>query len=99
MLILVPVSSMDLVKDIPPISLIIMGAPGSLFLIGMEFIIIELTVSLSWIPLVHIPLRNLAYDGICLMVSTKGMVMVTFLKASSRWSSDSLVLNFGRLSA
>ena len=32
MLILDPLSSRDLVKDIPPISLVIMGAPGSLFL-------------------------------------------------------------------
>ena len=47
MLILAPVSRKDLVKDIPPISLVIMGAPGSLFLIGKEFIMIELTVSLS----------------------------------------------------
>ena len=34
-----------------PISLVIMGAPGSLFLIGKAFIIMELTVSLSWILL------------------------------------------------
>ena len=34
MLILAPVSSRDLVKVIPLISLVIMGAPGSLFLIG-----------------------------------------------------------------
>ena len=47
MLILAPISSMDLVKDIPPISLVIMDAPGSLFLIGKKFIMIELTVSLS----------------------------------------------------
>ena len=65
MLIIDPVSSKDLIKDIPPISLIITGAPGSLFLIGREFIMIELTVSLSWILLgflwgVHILLRNLA---------------------------------------
>ena len=56
---------MDLVKGIPPISLVIMGAPGSLFLIGREFIMTGLIVSLSWILLeflwgVHIPLRNLA---------------------------------------
>ena len=51
MLILAPVSSKDLVKDIPPILLVIMGAPGSLFLIGREFIMMELTVSLSWILL------------------------------------------------
>ena len=61
--ILAPVSSRDLVKDIPPIALVIMGAPGSLFFTGKEFIIMELTVSLSWILLgflwgVHIPLRN-----------------------------------------
>ena len=82
------------------ISLVIIGAPECLFLIGKEFIMIELTVSLSWILLgflwgVHIPLRNLAYDGICLMTSIKGMVMVTFLKASSRLSSDSLILALG----
>ena len=104
MLILAPIFSKDLVKDIPPILLVIMGALGSLFLIGKVFIMIELTVSLSWILLgflwgVYIPLRNLAYDGICLMASIKGMVMVTFLKASSILSSDSLILAFGRLSA
>ena len=58
------VSRKDLVKDIPPILLVIMGAPGYLFLIGKEFIMIELIVSLSWILLgflwgVHTPLRNL----------------------------------------
>ena len=47
MLIIAQVSSKDLVKDIPPISLVIMGALISLFLIGKEFIMIELTVSLS----------------------------------------------------
>ena len=41
-LILALVSNKDLVKVIPPISLVIMGAPGSLFLIGRKFIIIEL---------------------------------------------------------
>ena len=65
MLILAHVSSRDLVKDIPPISLVIMGAPGSLFVIGKAFIMMELTISLSYILLgflwgVHIPLRNLA---------------------------------------
>ena len=45
------ISSKDLVNDIPPISLVIMGVLGSLFLIGREFIIMELTVSLSWILL------------------------------------------------
>ena len=40
MLILALVSSNNLVKDIPPISLVIMGALGSLFLISREFIII-----------------------------------------------------------
>ena len=104
MLILAPVSSKDLVKDIPSISHVIIGAPGSLFLIGKEFIMIVLTISLSWILLgflwgVDIPLRNLAQDEICLMASIKGMVIVTFLKASSRLSSDSLILAFGRLSA
>ena len=64
----------------------------------------ELTVSLSWILLgflwgVHISLRNLAYEGICLMSSIKGMVMVTFLKASSRLSSISLFLALGLLRA
>ena len=33
------------------------------------------------------------------MVSIKGMVMVTFLKAFGRFSSDSLILALGRLSA
>ena len=33
------------------------------------------------------------------MASIKGMVMVTFLKASSRWSSVSLFLALGRLNA
>ena len=85
MLILDPVSSRDLVKDIPPISLVIMGALRSLFLTGKEFIMIELTVLLSWILFgvlwgVHIPFRNLAYEGICLMASIKGMVMVTFCR-------------------
>ena len=75
MFILAPVSSRDLVKDIPPISLVIMGAPGSLFFTGKEFIIIELTVSLSWIRLgflwgVHIPFRVFCIgrdmlDGFC----------------------------------
>ena len=37
--------------------------------------------------------------GICLMASVKGIVMVTFLKASSRLSSVSLVLAFGRFRA
>ena len=101
MFVLAPVSSRDLVKDIPPISLVIMGAPGSLFFTGKEFIIMELTVSLSWICLgflwgVHIPFRNFAYEGICLMASIKGMVTVTFLKASSRLSSASLFLAFGQ---
>ena len=58
-------SSSDLVKDIPPISHVIMGAPGSLFFTGKEFIMMELTVSLSWIRLgllwgVHIPFKNFA---------------------------------------
>ena len=102
MLILTHVSSRDLVKDIPPISLVIMGAPGSLFLICKKFIMMELTVSLSWILLgflwgVHIPFRNLAYEGICLMASIKGMAMVTFLKASSRLSLVSLFLALGLL--
>ena len=51
MLIPAPISSRDLVKDIPPISLVIMGAPRSLFFTSKEFIIMELTVSLSWIRL------------------------------------------------
>ena len=91
-------------KDIPHISLVIMGAPRSLFFTGKEFIMMELTVSLSWIRLgfqwgVHIPFRNFAYEGICLMASVKGMVIVTFLKASSRLSSVSLFLAFGLLRA
>ena len=62
MLILPLVSNKDIVKVIPPISLVIMGALRSLFLIGREFIMIELTISLSWILLgflwgVHISLR------------------------------------------
>ena len=65
MFILAPVSNRDQVKDIPPISLMIMGAPGSLFFTGKEFIMMELTVSLSWIRLgflwgVHIPFMNFA---------------------------------------
>ena len=104
MFILAPVSNRDLVKGIPPISLVIMGAPGSLFFTGKEFIIMELTVSLSWIRLgflweVHIHFRNFALEGICLMASVKGMVIVTFLKASSRLSSVSLFLAFGRFKA
>ena len=43
--------------------------------------------------------EKLALDVICLMASIKGMVMVTFVKASSRLSPDSLILAFGRLSA
>ena len=102
MFILALVSRRDLVKDIPPISLVIMGAPESLFLIGKAFIMMELTASLSWILMgflwgVHIPFRNLAYEGICLMASIKGMVRVTFLKASSRLSSVSLFLALGLL--
>ena len=85
MFILAYVSSRDLVKDIPPISLVIMGAPGSLFFTSKEFIMMELTVSLSWILLgflwgIHMPFRNLAYEGICLMASINGMVIVTFFK-------------------
>ena len=104
MLILAPVSSRDLVKDIPPISLVIMGAPGSLFLMDKKFIIMELTVSLSWILLgflwgVHIPYRNFVYEAICLMASVKRMVIVTFLKASNRLSSVSLFLAFCLLRA
>ena len=65
---------------------------------------IELTVSLSWILLgflwgVHIPFRNFAYEGICLMAYVKGMVIVTFLKASNRLSSVSRFLAFGLLRA
>ena len=91
-------------NDIPPISLVIMGALGSLFFTGKEFIMIELTVSLSWILLgclwvVHIPFRNFVYEGICLMASVKGMVIITFLKASNRLSSVSLFLAFGLLRA
>ena len=41
----------DLIKVIHPIFLMIMGALRSLFLIGSEFIIIELTVLLNWILL------------------------------------------------
>ena len=48
---------------------------------------------------VHIPFRNLAYEGICLMASVKGKVIVTFLKASSRLSSVSVFLAFGLLRA
>ena len=33
------------------------------------------------------------------MTSIKGMLIVTFLKVSSRLSSDSLILALGRLSA
>ena len=85
---LAPISSKELVKDILLISLVIMSALRSLFLIGKEFIMTELTISLSWILLgflwgIFIPLKNLAKDGICLMAPIKGMVMVTFLKASS----------------
>ena len=62
---LVPVSNKDLVTVIPLISVVIMGAPRSLFSIGREFIIIKLTISLNWILLellwgVHMPLRNFA---------------------------------------
>ena len=68
MLILALVSSKDLVKDILHILLVIMGALEYLFLIGKEFIMIELTISLRWILLgflwgVHIPLRNLGRMG------------------------------------
>ena len=62
-LILALVSNKDLVKVIPPISLVIMGALGSLILIGREFIIIEPIILLNRILLrlllgVHMPLRN-----------------------------------------
>ena len=82
MLILALVSNKDLVKVIPLISLVIMGARGSLFLIDREFIIIEHIFSLNWILLgflwgVQMPLRNFAQAGICLMASIKGMVMMT----------------------
>ena len=81
MIILALVSNMDLVKVIPPISLVIISALESLFFTGREFIMIALIVSQSWILLgflwgVHMPLRNFAYDGICLMASINGMVMV-----------------------
>ena len=48
---------------------------------------------------VHVPFRNFEYEGICLMAYVKGMVMVTFLKASNRLSSVSLFLAFGLLRA
>ena len=44
MLILALVSNIDLVKVIHLISLVIMGAPRSLFVIGREFVMIQLTV-------------------------------------------------------
>ena len=58
-------SKKDIGKVIPPISLVIMGAQGSLFLIGREFIIIELMILLNWILLgllwgVHMHLKNFA---------------------------------------
>ena len=46
MLILAPISNMDLLKVIPLISIVIMGAHRSLFLMGREFVMIELTISL-----------------------------------------------------
>ena len=77
------VSDKDLIKVICLISLVIIGALGSLFLIGTEFIIIELIVSLNWILLgllwgLHMPLKIFAYEGICLIIFIKRMVMVTF---------------------
>ena len=56
----------------------------------------ELMVSLIWIRLgclvgVQSPFRNFAYDGICWMASTKGMVIVTCLKASNNVSLLSFV--------
>ena len=64
-LIRAPVSNKDLVKIIPPILLVIMGVPRSLFLIYKEFIMIEVIVLLSLIILgllwgVHMSLRNFA---------------------------------------
>ena len=43
------VSNRDLVKVIPPVLLVIMGASGSLFLKCREFVMSELTILLSWI--------------------------------------------------
>ena len=58
------VSNKYLVKVIPPISLMMMGALGSLFLIDKEFIMIELMLSLNSILLglvwgVHMHLSNM----------------------------------------
>ena len=47
--VITPVSNKDLVNFNPLISLMIKGAPGSLFLIVREFIIIKLIFLLNWI--------------------------------------------------
>ena len=66
MLILAPVYSRDLVKDIPPISLMIMGAPGSLFFTGKEFIMIELTDKSQILVIKHAFVMNFRCNPLCL---------------------------------
>ena len=53
---------------VPPISVVIIGAPGSPFLMGSVSKIIELIVSFNWSLFgflwgVQSPFKNLAYDG------------------------------------
>ena len=67
---LAPVSKRDRVKFLPPISQLIIGAPGSRRLRGSVLNIIELVVSLIGIHFgflvgVHSSFKNLAYDEIC----------------------------------
>ena len=66
---LAPRSRGDRVKVLPPISQLIMGAPGSCRLRGRVLNMIELMVSLICIHFgflvgVQSPFKNLAYDGI-----------------------------------
>ena len=88
-LILVLVSNKNLEKVFPLISLMIIGALRSLFLIERVFIMIELIVSLNWILLgllwvLQMPLKNLTYEGICLTEFINVILIMTFWKASSR---------------
>ena len=77
MLRLALMSNKDLVKVIPLISLVIVGAPESLFLISRVFIITELTIQLKLILLkilwgVQMSLRNIAYEGMYFMALIRG---------------------------
>ena len=68
----------------------IVGLPGSLYFGGKLFQINEVDYSVinaslltpSFLFTVHKSFRNLAYDGICLMASSKGMFNFTCMNNS-----------------